>query len=154
VSRRDEIRMDDAELGAFLHEQRTLTCATIASDGTPHVMPLWYVIRGRDLWVWTYAASQKVHNLERDPRATLSVEDGESYEELRGAMLRTEATIERDPEFVTALGLALYERYLETDELPAEVRATIAHQSPKRVAVRFVERSRVSWDHRKLGASA
>jgi PPOX class probable F420-dependent enzyme len=146
--------MGDAELGAFLHEQRTVTCATIARDGTPHVMPLWYVIRGRDLWVWTYAASQKVRNLERDPRATLSLEDGDSYEELRGAMLRTEATIERDPEFVTALGLALYERYLETDELPAEVRATIAHQSPKRVAVRFVELSRVSWDHRKLGAPA
>jgi PPOX class probable F420-dependent enzyme len=146
--------MDDAELGAFLHEQRTLTCATIAPDGTPHVMPLWYVIRERDVWVWTYAASQKVRNLERDPRATLSVEDGERYEDLRGVMLRTVAAIERDPGLVTALGLALYERYFETDELPQEVRTTIVRQSPKRVAVRFVERSRVTWDHRKLGALA
>jgi len=152
VSRRDEIRMSDAEIGAFLREQRTVICATNGPDGTPHVVPLWYVLRDRDVWVWTYAASQKVRNLERDPRATLAVEAGERYEELRGVMLRAHAVIERDPDFVSALGLALYERYLETEALPGEVRETIARQAPKRVAIRFVERSQTSWDHRKLGA--
>jgi PPOX class probable F420-dependent enzyme len=153
VSRRDEIRMSEAEVGAFLREQRTVICATIDRDGAPHVMPLWYVLRDRDVWAWTYAASQKVRNLERDPRATLTVEAGETYEELRGVMLRTQAEIERDPDLVTALGLALYERYLDTGELPADVRETIARQSPKRVAIRFVEHSRASWDHRKLEAA-
>ena len=116
-------------------------------------MPLWYVLRDRDVWAWTYAASQKVRNLERDPRATLTVEAGEAYDELRGVMLRTQAEIERDPDLVTALGLALYERYLDTGELPADVRETIARQAPKRVAIRFVEHSRASWDHRKLEAA-
>lgn len=153
MSRRDEIRMSEAEVGAFLREQRTVICATIDRDGAPHVMPLWYVLRDRDVWAWTYAASQKVRNLERDPRATLTVEAGETYEELRGVMLRTQAEIERDPDLVTALGLALYERYLDTGELPADVRETIARQSPKRVAIRFVEHSRASWDHRKLEAA-
>ena len=153
MSRRDEIRMSEAEVGAFLREQRTVVCATIDRDGAPHVVPLWYVMRDRDVWVWTYAASQKVRNLERDPRATLAVEAGEAYEQLRGVMLRTEAEIERDPDLVTALGLALYERYLDTGELPADVRETIARQSPKRVAIRFVEHSRASWDHRKLEAA-
>jgi len=145
--------MSEAEVGAFLREQRTVVCATIDRDGAPHVVPLWYVMRDRDVWVWTYAASQKVRNLERDPRATLAVEAGEAYEQLRGVMLRTEAEIERDPDLVTALGLALYERYLDTGELPADVRETIARQSPKRVAIRFVEHSRASWDHRKLEAA-
>lgn len=145
--------MSEAEVGAFLREQRTVICATIDRDGAPHVMPLWYVLRDRDVWAWTYAASQKVRNLERDPRATLTVEAGETYEELRGVMLRTQAEIERDPDLVTALGLALYERYLDTGELPADVRETIARQSPKRVAIRFVEHSRASWDHRKLEAA-
>jgi hypothetical protein len=117
-------------------------------------MPLWYVVRDDDVWVWTYGASQKVRNLERDPRATLVVEAGETYEELRGAMLRVDAVIERNPDFVTALGLALYERYLATGELPDDVRATITRQAPKRVAIRFIERSRASWDHRKLAAAA
>jgi PPOX class probable F420-dependent enzyme len=142
--------MSDEELDAFLHEQRTVICATIGLDGSPHVMPLWYLVRDGELWVWTYAASQKVRNLERDPRATLAIEAGEQYEELRGVMLRTEAIIERAPDFVAALGLALYERYIDADDLPAPVRESIAHQAPKRVAIRFVEYSRASWDHRKL----
>ncbi len=145
--------MSDEELAEFLHEQRTIVCATIGRDGAPHVMPLWYLMRDGDVWVWTYAASQKVRNLERDPRATLMVETGESYDELRGVMLVTEAVIERDPALVAALGLALYERYIEGPELADDVRASIARQAPKRVAIRFVEQSRASWDHRKLGAA-
>ena len=145
--------MSDAELDAFLHEQRTVICATIDRDGAPHLMPLWYVVREGDLWAWTYAASQKVRNLERDARATLSIEAGEHYDELRGVMFRTEAVIERAADFVAALGFALYERYLATDRLPDEVRASLAKQAPKRVAIRFAERSRVSWDHRKLAAA-
>ncbi len=146
--------MSDEELAAFLAEQRTLICATIGRDGAPHVMPLWYLVRDGEVWVWTYAASQKVRNLERDSRATLAIEAGESYEELRGVMLRTDAVIERAPDFVAALGLALYERYIQGDELPAAVRASIAKQAPKRVAVRFVEYGRASWDHRKLAVVA
>jgi PPOX class probable F420-dependent enzyme len=152
VSQRDEIRMSDAEVDDFLREQRTLICATIGRDGTPHVMPLWFVVRDGDMWAWTYASSQRVRNLERDRRATLTLEDGESYEELRGVMFQTEAEIERDPDFVAALGLAVYERYID-GELPAQVRASIAKQALKRVAVRFVEYGRASWDHRKLEAA-
>ena len=66
VSRRDQIVMSDAEVASFLAEERTVTCATIARDGRPHLMPLWYVLRDGELWSWTYAKSQKVRNLERD----------------------------------------------------------------------------------------
>jgi PPOX class probable F420-dependent enzyme len=152
VSGRDAIRMDDAELGAFLEQQRTVAVATIDRDGTPHVMPLWFVLRDGDVCVWTYAASQKVRNLERDPRATLMLEAGDRYQDLRGVMLRVDAVIERGAELVSAVGTALYERYLGGD-LPEDVRAMIARQSAKRVAIRFIERSRASWDHRKLEAA-
>ena len=148
MSRRAEIRMSEEELDAFLAKERTVVCATLGADGWPHVMPLWYVIRERALWVWTYAASQKVRNLERDPRATLQIEAGERYDELRGVMFKTEAVIERDPSFVAALGLAIYERYLEV--VPDDVRESVTRQAPKRVAIHFVERARASWDHRKL----
>ena len=147
-SRRAEITMTEDEVEAFLDEQRIVSAATLGRDGWPHVMPLWYVMREGDLWVWTYAASQKVRNLERDPRATLLVEAGEDYEELRGVMLRTEAVIERDPDFVTALGLAIYARYF--DDVPHDVHESVVRQASKRVGIRFVERTRASWDHRKL----
>ena len=67
MSRRSQIKMSDEEVAAFLAEQRTVICATNGRDGWPHLMPLWYVVRDGELWAWTYAKSQKVRNLERDP---------------------------------------------------------------------------------------
>jgi PPOX class probable F420-dependent enzyme len=146
--------MAPEEVGAFLVSERTVICATNGSDGFPHLMPLWYVLRGDELWSWTFAKSQKVRNLERDPRATLQVEAGGRYEELRGVMLKVDVTIHRDTADVTELGLELYRRYAPggDGELADDVRAMVLAQAPKRVALQFRERSRTSWDHRKLTA--
>ena len=89
-SRRDAIQLTDDEVLAFLDEQRTLICATNGRDGWPHLMPLWYVVRDGELWAWTFAKSQKVRNLERDPRATVQIETGETYDQLRGVMFECE----------------------------------------------------------------
>jgi hypothetical protein len=153
--------MTEAEAAAFLDEQRTVVCATIGRDGWPHLMPLWYVLReaadapSPQLWSWTYAASQKVRNLERDPRATLQVETGERYDQLRGLMLKTDVVVHRSEPGVAALGMEIFARYAGDDqgELPDEVRETVSRQAPKRVGLQFVERERASWDHRKLGGT-
>ena len=92
--------MSEAEVGAFLDEERTVVCATIGRDGFPHLMPLWFVVRDGELWSWTFAKSQKVRNLERDPRATLQVEAGTDYPQLRGVMLKCDVTIHRDTDKV------------------------------------------------------
>jgi hypothetical protein len=146
VSRRDQIVMTAAEAAALLDESRTVICATNGRDGWPHLMPLWYVLRGSDLWAWTYAKSQKVRNLERDARCTLQVEAGDEYAELRGVMLACEAVIHRELDDVAALGAEIAARY----GLPAE--AMLA-QAPKRVGLQFLERRRATWDHRKLGGT-
>jgi len=165
MSRRDQIQMTDDEAAAFLMEERTVTCATIGPRGWPHLMPLWYVLRapgepgepGPRLWAWTYAASQKVKNLERDPRATLQVEAGESYEQLRGVMLECEVAIHREIDRVSALGREIFARYAvprgqpAAQELPPQVGEMVEKQAAKRVALEFVERRRASWDHGKLG---
>jgi hypothetical protein len=155
VSRRDQIQMADAEVAAFLEAQRTVVCATNGRDGWPHLMPLWYIVRDDDaggprLWSWTYAASQKVRNLERDPRATLQVETGEQYQELRGVMFKADVVVHRDPEVVAGTGIAIFSRFAGGVELGDEVRAMVLKQAPKRVALEFVERERATWDHRKL----
>jgi len=150
VSRRDAIKMTPEEVEAFLAEEKTVTCATNGRHGFPHLMPLWYVLRGGRIWAWTYAKSQKVRNLERDPRATLQVETGIEYAELRGVMLRCDVEIHRDVEVVTDFAMELVERYAGGAE---GTRDAFAQQAPKRVALEFVERDRVSWDHRKLGGT-
>jgi PPOX class probable F420-dependent enzyme len=153
VNRREAIRMTDEEALAFLDEQRTVICATRGHDGWPHLMPLWYVVRGGTLWAWTYAKAQKTRNLERDPRATLQVETGEAYDQLRGLMLRTEATLHRDPETISGFVAEIVTRYAPPGTDPEAMREGFLRQVPKRVAIEFVERSRVSWDHRKLGGT-
>jgi PPOX class probable F420-dependent enzyme len=149
VSRRDQIRMSPDEVLAFLDEERTVICATNGGRGWPHLMPLWYVVRDGRLWSWTYAKSQKVRNLERDPRATLQVEAGTTYDQLRGVMFECDVTVHPADDVVEALGLQIFDRY--TGALGDDMRKMVAAQAPKRVALEFVERSRTSWDHRKLG---
>jgi hypothetical protein len=163
LSRREQIKMSEPEVLAFLEEERTLTCATIGPRGWPHLMPLWYVLReapgegGPCLWSWTYASSQKVRNLERDGRATLQVEAGETYEVLRGVMLECEVRIHRELGVVAPLGAQILARYAvgrgqePPAELPAEAAEMIERQAAKRVGLEFLELRRSSWDHRKLG---
>ena len=150
-SRRDQIRMTDEELRAFLAEQMIVSCATLGPSGRPHLVPLWYVGDGTELRGWTYAKSQKAKNLERDPRATLQVEDGVQYHELRGVMLECDVELEHDPGRVTDYGMELFTRYAGGAELPPEVREQVEKQAPKRVGLRFLPTRVVSWDHTKLG---
>jgi PPOX class probable F420-dependent enzyme len=152
VSRRDQIQMSAAEQAAFLAEQRTVICATNGPGGRPHVMPLWYVIRDEDIWAWTYAKSQKVRNLQRDPRATLQVEAGADYGELRGVMIEADTEIHRDTELVAALGAELLSRYGDDSSSP-QVNDAIRAQAAKRVALRFAARRTATWDHRKLAGT-
>jgi PPOX class probable F420-dependent enzyme len=150
VSRRAAIAMAAEEVAAFIADQRVVTCATVGRDGWPHLMPLWFVVRDGDCWAWTYAKSQKVRNLEREPRCTLQFEAGDAYHELRGVMLKCETVVERDPDTVAGVGAEIAERY-GGDALDEGARAAIRAQAAKRVALRFRVRETASWDHRKLG---
>jgi PPOX class probable F420-dependent enzyme len=150
VSRRAEITLSGAEVLELLDRERTLICATIGRDGWPHLMPLWYVVRDGECWSWTYAKSQKVRNLERDPRCTVQVEAGEEYQELRGVMFKAECELVRDIDAVAEIGAEIAARYGGA-ALTDEVRAAMRKQAAKRVGLRFVVRSTATWDHRKLG---
>jgi PPOX class probable F420-dependent enzyme len=155
-SRRDQIKMSREEVDDFLAEQKIVTCATIGPRGRPHVVPLWYVPEDGALSGWTFAKSQKARNLERDPHATLQVEAGVQYQELRGVMFECDVDIEHDPERVAEYGRALFRRYAGTNdagELAPEVEQMIRGQAPKRVGLRFRPTRTVSWDHRKLGGA-
>ncbi len=148
MSRRDQIRMSDDEVRAFLDEQMVMTVGTIGPNGRPHLMALWYVPDGLGMTGWTYAKSQKAKNLERDPRATVQVETGVQYHELRGVMMECDVELDRDAQ---PYGLALFKRYAGT--LDESVTAMVEKQAPKRVGLRFTPTRIVSWDHSKLGGA-
>src|SRR3954469_5969811 len=110
-SRRDQITLSEAEQAELLDSERVVVVSSIGPRGWPHSMPLWFVVRDGEIWVWTYAKSQKVRNLERDPRATVLVETGTEYVELRGIQIEAEAELVRDPDRVAEFGAELTIRY-------------------------------------------
>src|SRR3954468_15236583 len=127
--------MSADEVLAFLGEEKTVVVATNGRDGFPHLMPLWYVVRDGALWSWTYAASQKVKNIERDPRATVQVEAGTEYQELRGVMFKCDAELITETEDVAALGMDIFGRYggVAPGDLNGQVREMVLKQAAKRV---------------------
>ena len=149
MNRRDQIRMNDEEIRAFLEEQRKLQVATIDHDGWPHLVAMWYVLINDEVVFWTYARSQKAINLRRDPRLTCLVEAGERYEELRGVQIKGQAAINDEPATVQRIGEEIWERY--TGPLNENTRQMVTVQAAKRVVIFVKPVEVVSWDHRKLG---
>jgi PPOX class probable F420-dependent enzyme len=140
--------MTGEEVRSFLAEKMVMQCATNGPRGLPHMVALWFVSDGDQLRSWTYAKSQKARNLDRDPRATLGLEEGVQYHELRGVMFECDVLVERDPMRVEQFGLELFARY--AGDLTDEIRAMVGKQAQKRVGLTFVPTRTVTWDHRKL----
>jgi nitroimidazol reductase NimA-like FMN-containing flavoprotein (pyridoxamine 5'-phosphate oxidase superfamily) len=152
AQKRDQIEMSDAEVAEFLARERVVNVAVNGTDGWPHVTALWFVMRDGEPWSWTYRKSQKVKHLERDPRATLLVESGVEYAELKGVMLRTRAHIEYETERVLDVAEVLFGKYQGASG-GTEMRDALRPQATKRVAIRFEVVDTVTWDHAKLGGA-
>lgn len=137
----------------FLEEPHTGVLSTLDPSGYPHSVGIYYVVvpgASLELRMWVYGKSQKARNVERDPRASVLVEAGEPYLDLRGVLTRGRARIERDPAAVFALGRQVYERYFQPRTgIPLEDGpiANIERQSAKRVNLVLTVERLVSWDH-------
>lgn len=150
-SRRELIHMTPEEVRAYLGEQSRIVVVTNGPGGMPHPVPMNYGLdeAGRII-VTSFRKSQKLRNLERDPRASLLVESGATYPELKSVILYADAEIFDEPEEVaTQMRLIRAEAVLAgslSAEMSEQVRASLA----KRVIVRFTPFRTVSWDHAKL----
>ena len=153
-SRRDQIKLTDDEQRELIENERIVVVSSLGPRGWPHLMPLWYVPRQHEIWIWTYAKSQKVKNLERDPRATLLIETGNEYGELRGVQIEAEAELIRDLDQVVEYGIEMTVRYSEgIESVEGDAAAGLRAQAPKRVAIHFHPKRVATWDHRKLGGT-
>lgn len=150
--RRDQIRMSDAEVSAFIEERRSLQVATLNRDGSPHLTTLWFAVVDGDIVFETFTKSQKILNLRRDPRIAVLVEDGTRYDELRGVSINGRAELYDDPERVHPYALAVMRR--NQPEIPEESLDQVAKMmAAKRTAVVVKAERVVSWDHSKLGGT-
>lgn len=155
MPRKDDIAMTQDEIRDYLREGHTMTLVTNGHRGYPHAVAMFYAL-GDDLTVRfaTYASSQKVKNIERDPRVTLLVESGTAYSELRGVMIEGKASISTNTERVVA---TMVEANAVTGSplpdiatIPDDVKQRMAG---KRVLVSVTPERMISWDHGKLPSS-
>ena len=148
-SRRGAIALTEQERDAFLNDGWTLQVASNGPKGFPHLVAMWYAVIDGQVWFETKAASQKAVNLRRDPRVTILIEDGLTYDKLRGVSLEGTAEVVEDPDTLWKVGISVWERY--NGPYTEEMRPLVEFMLHKRIAVR-VDASRIrSWDHRKLG---
>jgi PPOX class probable F420-dependent enzyme len=149
TNQRAQITMTDDEIAAFVSQQRTATMATIGPTGMPHLVAMWFAVLDGQIWFETKTKSQKATNLRRDDRLTVMIEDGLTYDTLRGVSFEGRGVIVEDPDAIWAVGVNVWERY--TGPYTEEMRPFVEMMLNKRLVVR-VEPERVrSWDHRKLG---
>lgn len=154
TNQRNQIVMSDDEIDTFITRSRTATLATVSAAGVPHLVAMWYaVLPGPDgrpeIWFETKAKSQKVVNLRRNPVCTAMIEDGQTYNTLRGIAIEGRAEIVEDPDTLLRVGISVWERY--NGEYTDEMRPFVDQMMNKRIAVRIVADRLRSWDHRKLG---
>ncbi len=148
MSRRDQIRMSELEVEAFLAGRHTMNVASFNHDGSIHLVAMWYAMIDGDPVFWTFGKSQKILNLQRDPRITLLVETGDEYAELMGVELVGQGEVITDHDAIMAIGEAVYVRYF--GEIDDDVRPFVHASGAKRLGVRIKVDKTVSWDHRKL----
>jgi len=149
TNQRAQIVMSDAEIVDFVATSRTGTLATVGPDGQPHLTAMWFGVLDGEVWVETKAKSQKAVNLRRDSRVSFLIEDGQTYDTLRGVSFEGVAEIVDDPDTIFRVGVSIWERYYgpyTEDQKPA-----VDMMMNKRIGVRIVTRRTRSWDHRKLG---
>jgi len=153
MSRRDQIRMDEAEMQAFIAAHKTIILVSNGHDGFPHPMPMWFFLDAEcRFWCTTFRKSQKVLNLRRDPTATLLLEDGVRYRELKGIVVYAETRIIEDAEQVAEIMVRVGRHGAEAptpQEMPS-LRTRMLDMAAKRVALCFTPRRWISWDHAKL----
>ncbi|WP_327144721.1 PPOX class F420-dependent oxidoreductase [Nocardia sp. NBC_01327] len=152
VNQRAQITMSDQEIAEFLQRSRIATLATLGPAGTPHLTAMWYGLINGEIWFETKAKSQKAVNLRRDPRVTVLVEAGDTYDQLRGLSIEGRAEIIEDADALFQVGISVWERY--TGPYSEEMKPFVDQMLNKRIAIRIVPERVRSWDHRKLGMPA
>ena len=153
MSRRDQISMNDNEVGEFLRESRTIILVSNGKNGFPHPMPMWYYVDANNVvYMTTFGKSQKIKNLRNDPRVALLVESGNAYQELKSVLIYTEVDLIESVEETRDI---LFNISVQRGDLQAnageKIREGMLNSASKRIGMKFTPDKIVTWDHSKLG---
>ncbi len=152
-SRRNNIELSAAEIREFLASQKTLIIVSNGKDGYPHPMPMWFYVDDEDcLYCTTFGKSQKILNWRRDPKASLLVETGTEYAQLKGVVIYARAEVIEDLDTAIDTLVKINTRGTTVDAAQRQaLTAAVSKTAAKRAVIKFHPQRYVSWDHSKLG---
>tara|TARA_R110002073_G_scaffold56247_1_gene143358 strand:+ start:183 stop:647 length:465 start_codon:yes stop_codon:yes gene_type:complete len=148
-SRREMIAMSEQEMWDFIETQKSIQVCTLNKDGTPHLTVMWFAVRDGAIVLETFTKSQKIVNLKRNPQMAVLLEDGDTYNELRGVSINCEAELVEDYDTVHALHVDVVVRN-QPGVTPEQAEEFTREMSKKKTVIQVRPQKVMSWDHRKL----
>lgn len=145
------IALTAAEQADFLARTRTIVLSTIDQRGYPHSVAMWYAMDDGCCLMTTYAKSQKTRNIERNPKVALMAETGDTYDTLKGVLIRGRAELIRDVEACVGVLTRVHQKMMGA--MPEGIDEALRAQARKRVVIKVIPERVSSWDHSKLGGT-
>jgi len=149
ASRRDLIRMTEEEVSAFLGEHILGVFGTGDASGCPHMVNTAFLADTEGIAVTSFAAAQKVRNIERTGTASLLVEVNWPYSQVRGVLISGPTRIVTDVDVVIDVTTRIRTRHASMEAGTPAV--DIATHAAKRCVLYIAPQKIRSWDHTKLG---
>jgi PPOX class probable F420-dependent enzyme len=149
MKRRNQIELTPEERRQFLDDSKTIVLTTIDHRGYPHAVAMWYIMDGDTCLMTTYGKSQKTLNVRRNPKVALLVESGETYDTLKGVLIRGHAAVVEDVDACVSVLTRIHKKMMGS--MPEGIEEALKMQARKRVIINITPTHVSSWDHRKLG---
>ena len=141
---REQLRLTNQELDELLRETRTMRAGTVSPDGSPHVVPLWFVWHEGAIWINNLRKSRRTRDLQAGSQVALCIDTGHDYFELRGAVLYgTPQEVDAHDSALPLVRKGFGDKYFGGFEVPDVKSHEWVKMKPERV---------VSWDFRKIPA--
>lgn len=151
MTRRNAIQLTAEERESFLRSTRTIVLSTLDRLGYPHSVAMWFVMDDGCCLMTTYAKSQKAVNIRRCSKVALMAEAGDTYDTLKGVLIRGQAELIDDLD--TCVGVLTRVHKKMMGAMPEGIDAALRAQARKRVVIKVTPERISSWDHSKLGGT-
>jgi|TARA_R110002124_G_scaffold104739_1_gene255070 general stress protein 26 len=124
-----------AAIVALMDSQRLLTLGVNRPDGWPQVTTVGYVNDGLNIYMSVARDSQKLANIQADPRVSIAIRSEADRGDAVGLSLAGRATEVRDPDLIAGINKLVAARYPDVNVYcPSGASIAVIHVAPLIIA--------------------
>ena len=135
-------KLSKDEANAFLDSRPGwIALTTIGAGGYPHTVPIGYFRLDDDVYIGCRTGSQKLKNIDRNPRVSVMIESGSTMQDIKGLLIQGEASYTVEPDELVRLSReAMRRRGVPEAQLPTAPPTGAAY-------IRVQPKKYISWDY-------